>query len=397
MALNTANRFSQSLRGGGFLEDPEEKRRREEAERMQARRDALTPEEKSPEELALENEVLKTQAGIAGQTEYSSKKWQGGSGILGLMSPLLNKFGAGGLKTADEYSATQLEGLTKSRDLKSLQTKRVGLDRVRATLAGEDFQTSERMGGQAFQGTAGETETFENLKTGEIVNTIQKRNGTRWITDADNQPTEPIDVSRGWIPYSSPAAGGSGARVERDRVESETADVSIGPFMNNMEFLSEQSADVLRAATGLIDPERVVAKYGLAGENDPFYGQAQQVNQVIQGLTFESAGPLLQQLGIASDTDVRIAFEAAGGEGANINTIVGAYKRTVIPTIIGKARARGNISSADIDKIERKLKGYISKLESTLRGEEAKEISAMSQTERDNEIRAIDKELRALR
>ena len=394
--------------------------------REERRRMALTPSAKSPEEIAMEDAYIESQAGVAGQKEYSEKKWRGGKGLLGLTAPLLNKFGVGGVQTADEYTDSARTRLTQARDLKNAARERTGLDKYRAAeqgliddadiatvlsgrqdsrnKAGIDARAAESLLSRNFQATAGSSQEYED-KDGKIVNVIELRDGSKWETDEANKPTIPFDP-RGYIPYVPPSAAGSAgtrqaASALKLQEEQQIADVGVDPFTNNLEFLSNQTSDVLQGATGLLDLERAVGKYGLAGEDDPYYNRIQETNNVINALTFESAAPLLDNLGIASDTDVRISFDAAGGENANINTVVGAYKRTVIPTIIGKARARGVRSTEEIDAIEAKLYSYINKMEDTLiAGQNDKfqqDANPQAQSEaRAAEIRARIQELEAM-
>jgi hypothetical protein len=289
-----------------------------------------------------------------------------------------------------------------------MASERTNLDKALALKSERDFKTdlqtdrfdndtAQQVNRQDFASTAGSSEQYENLETGEIVNTIQLRNGTQWMVDENNEPTMAFNP-RGHIPYAPGVKGSAGtSAMNKLREAQELDDVSVGVFANSLEFLSEQTADVLQGSTGLLDYERAVGKYGLAGEDSPFYNRIQETNNVINALTFESAGPLLDKLGIASDTDVRIAFNAAGGDNANINTIVGSYKRNVIPTIIGKARARGQMPADQIDKLEKQLYSYVSKMETTLIGSKNDKYQQNPQEKSRARTAEIDDELARLR
>lgn len=164
---------------------------------VQERTDALMPSPKSPEELALTQEVLAAKAALLGRQQRKKEEWKGGTGLLGLVAPLLNKFNAGGLKPEEEYAQTQRTGLVKAAELANMGTRRQALDKARGVIAGQDFTTGENVKDRTGRMDVTEAGIEGKRLAAEIAAlATQEENEAKRKATTENFLTGPMQVQR---------------------------------------------------------------------------------------------------------------------------------------------------------------------------------------------------------
>ncbi|MBU90820.1 MAG: hypothetical protein CL475_00160 [Acidobacteria bacterium] len=327
-----------------------------------------------------------------GEEYYEENKWKGHNIPSGVFAWGLNKL-TGDKKRAKgtKQKAGEIARERRKTEQDLARNAGMGLAQARAKATGDinaatdlahqqNLSQDVRIAATAKQGKLGR-ESTEGLqksrqaeKRKELVEVfyhdptdINKSlrllsNSREELFNGDGTPyTGPKNLKK-WQDPSTGSRGNAAAKYADEKVLKE---VSTIPFMNNFRRVFTAPKDELQAATGsILDIQTNIAKYGAAGEESTFYNSVQDIQGALGQLTFESVGPLLEKLGVnPSNTDVKIAFQTAVDKGNNIPALVGVYKRTVIPTIVGKARANGVRSEAEINAIEAELMGIVEQAE----------------------------------
>lgn len=392
------------------VETLEEKRRREELERLRAasgqqpapaapqqpaplgmqanalrqkeiQQSMMTPDA-SPEEIAAEEAAIRAQAQRQGAIDARETQWRG-TGLLGTPGAMLfNKLGIGNVVTAEEHAAKlESQGLSKARAARLAKKREAaGLANTRAAqmIAQNQF---------GIEGEGRQEERTVNAEDRALQRQIDKEQRTIAEADKAREPvrywdgddptrvrtfyTNGKDVfersskgeqkvfpdEQGLVPYRAIESTGRRSVKGEERDDDKLMrDVATTVFMNNFSAASGAPPEVGYSATGHFDPERVMGEYGLYGERSAKGNAIQDYQAAVRGLSFEGAAPLLEQLGVnPTDKDLEVSFKTAGDNRQNPYAFFSQFKRSVIPAIVGKARLAGVRSEAEISALEQEL------------------------------------------
>ena len=336
----------------------------------------------SPEEIEAEEAGIRAEALRQGNIDARDTRWRS-KNLLGTpIAGILNHFKVAGVVTAEEHAKKlEAEGLTKAKAARiGKRRAEEGLAKSKAAqLIATDLLGQEQEGRTEARTIATEDRlidrTIETEKRARIdkdkdlepalywdgtdptrVRTFQT-NGEKFFAKTANGFTEVYPDEMGLTPYKAlTSTARSNVKAEERQDKLNMDDVATTVFMNNLRAATQAPAEVGFAATGLIDPERIAGEMGLYGEKSSKGNAIQDYQAAVRNLSFEGVKPLLAELGVSpTDVDLAISFETAGDNKQNPFAFFSQFKRSIIPTIIAKARSAKVRSEAEISTLEREL------------------------------------------
>lgn len=278
-----------------------------------------------------------------------------------------------------------MTGLTQARTAEDAERNRLALDAMRR----QDFDiaTAQNTAGALTdsrfrEGAAGRqatltaqqiadsredrmlTDTPFHTPEGNVVY-LGKNRYNKFYDTTGPENVEVNPSALGYTPFQNPVTGS----VPRQRTaanrkldaEQWRAVYTATPFIKNLGAAFLADKDAQNAASGAFgNVDQYLSRLGVRGQGSAWQDRVQSVQVANDALTIEGAAPILDMMGIASDTDIELAFEKAGQEGMNQPARIAHFENTVIPKLMAKAREAGVITEEEISEIESYMMGIMS-------------------------------------